>query len=91
MITKTSALELGAKGVRVNSINPGPVATAFGRSFGLDEASGEELIKGWGTATVLKRVATSDEIATLAGFLASDDAKNITGAIIITDSGMVLN
>lgn len=63
----------------------------LGRSFGLDEVAGEALINNWGTATLLKRVATSDEIATLAGFLASDDAKNITGAIIISDGGMVIN
>ena len=88
MLMKSLALEWGPLGVRVNSIAPGPVADTEGFRRLAPEGSGigEKLV-----ATLpLRRIASADEIAQLALFLASDAARNITGSIIATDGGAAL-
>nr|XP_027205103.1 uncharacterized protein LOC113798728 [Dermatophagoides pteronyssinus] len=90
MITKTMAMEFGKKGVRVNSINPGPVSTQFMRSVGMSAAFFSENEEFTKELTLLKFVAQPDDIANLASFLASDDARNITGSIVVSDTGSML-
>ncbi|KAH9522284.1 hypothetical protein DERF_005871 [Dermatophagoides farinae] len=90
MITKTLAKELGPKGVRVNSINPGPVATGFLRSVGMSATAYTDLADTMINHTLLKFLAQPDEIANLASFLASDDARNMTGSIVVSDTGSLL-
>lgn len=63
------------------------MATNFGLSMGLDEKTNNEAIQSMGAFTLLNRVALPEEIAKLAIFLASDDAVNITGAIMMNDAG----
>ncbi|XP_046916673.2 putative oxidoreductase MexAM1_META1p0182 [Dermatophagoides farinae] len=90
MITKTSAQELGPKGIRVNSINPGPVVTSIYRSMGITTKPmnmKEEMKK----RTLLNMAAEPIEIANLASFLASNDARNITGSIVVSDDFLVNN
>jgi len=91
MVTKCSALELGPKGIRVNSINPGLVRTAFTRSVGLDESSSAAFYDYLEKQSLMKTIGTSDDIANLASFLASDDARNITGSILLNDSGYLVH
>ncbi|XP_027197439.2 putative oxidoreductase MexAM1_META1p0182 [Dermatophagoides pteronyssinus] len=90
MITKTVAKELGKKGVRVNSINPGPVCTGFLRSLGMSATTYSEQEEQFKEMTLLKFLPQPIEIANLASFLASDDAHNITGSIIVSDTGSLL-
>nr|XP_027194413.1 uncharacterized protein LOC113789119 [Dermatophagoides pteronyssinus] len=90
MITKTSAQELGGKGIRVNSINPGSVTTRYARSIGLPETILSDYEDDIREKTILKFVPKPIEIAKLAMFLASDDARNMTGSNIVTDSGSLL-
>lgn len=66
------------------------MATNFGLSLGLDEKTNNETIQSMGAFTLLNRVALPEEIAKLAIFLASDDAVNITGAIMMSDAGFSL-
>src|SRR5215475_5595826 len=75
-ITRTLAKELGPKKIRVNSINPGVVETEGVIAGGFNE---REFRKGIEAQTPLSRIGQTDDIAPAAVFLASSDARYITG------------
>lgn len=79
---RSVARELGSRGITVNVVAPGPVATDM--IAALSEARQAELT----AAVPLGRTATPDEIAGTIAFLASDDAAYITGAVIPVDGGL---
>jgi len=87
MVTKTSALELGPKGIRVNSVNPGPVETAFPRGLGFNQDKTSKFWSVLADQSPIGRIGQPEDIANLVSFLASDDARNITGSIYVSDSG----
>ena len=82
-MTKTAALELGRRGIRVNSIHPGGINTAMGNPG--DYA--EELINTAFERLAIPRIGRPDEIAAMALFLASDEASYCTGAEFVVDGG----
>ena len=82
-MTKTLALELGPAGIRVNAIAPGVVDTRLAAAITGDPAL-KALVSG---RTALGRVASPDEIAGLAVFLASDEASYVTGQTMFVDGG----
>jgi dehydrogenase/reductase SDR family member 4 len=82
-LTRTLSRELGVKGIRVNAIAPGLVATDFARVL-IETPSIHDHIVG---QTALKRHAEPDEIAGAAVFLASDAASYITGSTLVVDGG----
>lgn len=81
-ITKSLARELGPRGVRVNAVAPGYVATEM--TAQLDDSIKEKILEN----TPLGRLATPEEIASVILFLASPAAAYITGAVIPIDGGM---
>ena len=89
--TRTAATELAPRKIRVNSVNPGPVATPIFEKTGMDE----EQLKGLGEAMQnripLKRYGQPEDIAKLVSFLASDDAYFITGSEYNIDGGTNIN
>ena len=88
-ITRCLAVELEPFGVRVNCIAPGAVDTPMPGVF-LAHFEGAELEQMKGllvSRQIQKRWATVDEIASVAAFLASDDASYITGHILPVDGG----
>jgi 3-oxoacyl-[acyl-carrier protein] reductase len=81
--TKSVALELGSRNIRCNAIAPGFIETEM--TGALDEAT----VQGWRDAIPLKRGGTTEDVANLALFLASDMSAYITGQTINVDGGML--
>ena len=86
-LTRCSALELAAKGVRVNAVNPGVVVTELHRQAGLDEEKYAAFLERSKTTHPIGRVGQSEDLAALICFLASDEASWITGDTISIDGG----
>ncbi|WP_026692029.1 3-oxoacyl-[acyl-carrier-protein] reductase [Peribacillus kribbensis] len=83
-MTKTWAKELGKYGIRVNAIAPGFISTS------MTERMPEHLIEMMKKKSVLNRMGTPEEIANGYVYLASDEARFITGTILNIDGGVVL-
>uniref|UniRef100_A0A2A4JIX4 Ketoreductase domain-containing protein n=1 Tax=Heliothis virescens TaxID=7102 RepID=A0A2A4JIX4_HELVI len=88
--SRAVALELAPSGVRVNTVNPGPVKTDIIENMGASEKAQEAAYKHMEDMTALKRVSDPEEIGDLVLFLASDKAKAITGSSYVSDNGMLL-
>jgi NAD(P)-dependent dehydrogenase (short-subunit alcohol dehydrogenase family) len=89
-LMRTAAKEMAPRGIRVNTIHPGPVDNAFQHRIevtatGEDEAAAEAIFD---SMIPLGRHARAEEVAKTVLFLASDDAPFITGATIAIDGGM---
>lgn len=86
-LTRCSALELAAKGVRVNAVNPGVVVTEIHRRGGMTDEQYDAFLERSKQTHPLGRVGEAQEIAELIFFLASDRASWITGATYSIDGG----
>lgn len=84
IVTQVLARELGPRKIRVNSINPGGIDTEGSRDFGL---IGGDFEKQMVAQTPLGRIGQPSDVAPVALFLASDDAKWVTGEIILASGG----
>lgn len=84
-ITRVLAKELGGRNIRVNSINPGLVATEGVEALGVLES---DMVETFKRQTPLGRVGKPDDIAKVAVFLASDDSYWVTGETIAASGGM---
>lgn len=83
-LTRVTAAEYAAKGIRVNAILPGAIDT------GMTQALPKEFLRSAVDATLMGRIGKPSEIADLALFLASDESSFITGALIPIDGGYTL-
>lgn len=86
-LTRCAALELAAKGVRVNAVNPGVVITEIHRRGGMSESDYTAFLERSKQTHPLGRVGNASEIAELVLFLASERASWITGASYAIDGG----
>jgi len=86
-LTRCSALELAAKGVRVNAVNPGVVVTNLHRRSGMSEDKYDTFLEHSKSTHPLGRVGDPEEVAELIMFLASDKAGWITAATYEIDGG----
>ena len=89
-LTRCAALELAAKGVRVNAVNPGVVITEIHKRGGMSEEAYASFLERSKTTHPIGRVGEAAEIAELIFFLASDKASWITGATYSIDGGRAL-
>ncbi|MCX2718747.1 SDR family NAD(P)-dependent oxidoreductase [Lentiprolixibacter aurantiacus] len=80
--------ELAPKGIRVNSIAPGPIATPIYNKMGMPEEAVNEMGKSFAASNPLGRFGEPREIAEVAVFLASEGASYINGIEIAVDGGM---
>jgi len=83
-ITKSLSKELGAKKIRVNSVNPGMIVSEGVKAQGLDTSDFGAQIK---TSTPLGRLGLPDDVAKVVTFLVSDDAGWITGEALHISGG----
>jgi 3alpha(or 20beta)-hydroxysteroid dehydrogenase len=84
-LTRVAALELGHKGVRVNSVHPGGVDTVMTNA---DSSAREKVNERFGNVP-LQRVGAPEEVARATLFLASDEASYMAGAELAVDGGMM--
>jgi NAD(P)-dependent dehydrogenase (short-subunit alcohol dehydrogenase family) len=96
-VAKALSQELGPKGVRINSVSPGPVATelwlgdhgvaaTLGQSAGVDASAVRDRAE---RAMPTGRFTTPEEVATLITMLASPRTGNVTGSNYVIDGGLI--
>ena len=83
-LTKSLAKELGSRKIRVNAVNPGYVVTEGTKTAGI---TGSDFEKEVVSTTPLGRAGTPEDIALPVAFLASDDARWITGETLFVSGG----
>jgi NAD(P)-dependent dehydrogenase (short-subunit alcohol dehydrogenase family) len=93
-LVRSAAMDLGRQGIRVNAIAPGPIATQalLSRMAGRAADGGlpvGEALRQAASATALGRIATEDDVAAAALFLASDMSAGITGHLLPVDGGIL--
>jgi NAD(P)-dependent dehydrogenase (short-subunit alcohol dehydrogenase family) len=87
-LARTAAAELAERGIRVNTVAPGPIVTPiFGRA-GIPKEAVDEIAKELVAKVPLKRFGQPEEVAATVAFLASQDASYITGVEINVDGGL---
>ena len=85
-LTRVWAAELGPRGVTVNAVAPGLVDTAMLRAA--TARMGEEAVKGMVARTPLGRLGTTSDVADVVAFLASPDARWVTGQVVEASGGI---
>ena len=86
MMTKSYALELGSKGVRVNAIAPGLIQTVLSEHYWKDEAQRQAVLG----KQPIQRLGQPSDVAQLALLLASDKGSYVTGQTLTIDGGFLL-
>jgi glucose 1-dehydrogenase len=87
MLTRNLAVELGPLGITINNIAPGAIETPINKSLLEDKPKLEALLKN----IPLARMGKSEEVASLAAFLASEEAAYITGSTYVIDGGLMVD
>lgn len=85
-MTRTLALEYAGRNIRVNAIGPGATITPINRAWVDDPEKAQMVLQH----IPMSRVGTSDEMAAVTAFLASDEAAYITGQTLYVDGGLTL-
>ena len=86
--SRTLAVELVERGIRINSVAPGPIETPIFGRVGLSKDQVDEFSKDILGKVPLKRFGKAEEVASAVAFLASSDASYITGVELHVDGGM---
>jgi NAD(P)-dependent dehydrogenase (short-subunit alcohol dehydrogenase family) len=89
-LTKNLALELGGYGIRVNAVCPGIIQTQLSFEQGGHDQPQQDYFERFRQRIPLRRVGQPADVAAAVAFLASDDARHITGAMLLIDGGQTL-
>ncbi|HHW68336.1 MAG: 3alpha(or 20beta)-hydroxysteroid dehydrogenase [Epulopiscium sp.] len=82
-MTKAAAIELTRKGIRVNSVHPGVIATPM-----IQQEDAKDAIEEFAKFIPLKRIAQPEEVSNMVLFLASDESSYSTGSEFVVDGGL---
>ena len=93
-VMRAAALDLGPDGIRVNALAPGAIATEalLGRVAERHAAGGpspEAALAALSAETALRRLATEQDVAGVAHFLASDASAGMTGSVLPVEAGLI--
>ncbi len=89
-LTRSAALELAEKKIRINAINPGVVETMLHKNSGMDNSKYDQFKEHSKTTHPIGRIGNPEEVADLIVFLASENASWITGVTYSIDGGRQL-
>ena len=87
MMTRNLSVELGALGITINNVAPGAIETPINKALLNDPSKLEPLLKN----IPLGRLGQPEDVAAVVAFLASDDARYITGSTVVVDGGLLWN
>lgn len=86
-LTRATALDVAAKGIRVNAVCPGVIDTPLTDSFLARAENADALRAEYEAVAPLRRMGTAREVASCVLFLASDEASFVTGSALVVDGG----
>jgi len=89
-LTKSLALQLGGYGIRVNAVCPGVIKTHLGETPATSAAAHEARYERFAQRIPLRQVGLPEDVAHAVAFLASDEARHITGSMLLIDGGQTL-
>ena len=87
MLMRNLAVELGPLGITVNNVAPGAIITPINKSLLENKSELDPLLRN----IPLGRMGTSEEVAGLVAWLASDEAAYVTGSTYVIDGGLMRN
>lgn len=92
-LTRSAAAEWAGKGIRINSVNPGPIASRMMRSLeeGMAPGKADDMRTQFSAMIPAGRYGTPEEVAALVAFLASEDARYMHGAVFTIDGGFTVS
>lgn len=90
-MSKTLSSELLGRGIRVNTVSPGPVETPLYDKLGIPDAYRDQVNKDIAATIPFGRFGTPEEVAKAVLYLASDESRWTVGSEIIVDGGRTLN
>jgi len=85
---RTLAAELAPKGIRVNTVSPGPIQTPIFGKLGMEKAQVDAWAKEMESMVALKRFGRPEEVASTLLFFASNDSSYVVGTELFVDGGM---
>jgi NAD(P)-dependent dehydrogenase (short-subunit alcohol dehydrogenase family) len=89
-LTKSLALQLGGYGIRVNAVCPGVIQTNLGHHPGMTQQDLDARSARFAKRIPLRRIGQPEDVAAAVAFLASEDARHITGSTLLIDGGQTL-
>jgi NAD(P)-dependent dehydrogenase (short-subunit alcohol dehydrogenase family) len=89
-LTKQTAVEYAARGIRINAIIPGTILTEMNEKVMRDSGNPDAVMAGWTSMHPIGRVGYPEEVAAAVVFLASDESSFVTGELLRVDGGMVV-